>query len=103
MKIKQGDAYSVPVKVNLNGAPVNIEDVELVEFVVGGYRKLYPDEVSYADDYFYIPLTQQETFSWPANTAVMIDARVKFIGGNVQGIEKKMSVGVVDAESEVEL
>ena len=102
MKIKQGDAYSVPIQVKLNGEPLVMENVETVEFYIGGYRKLYPSEVTYdtSDGYFYIPVTQEETFSWTANSPVMLDARVKFIGGNVQGIEKPVSIGVVDAVSE---
>lgn len=102
MKIKQGDAYSIPIRVRLNGELIVPENVAAAEFYIGGYRKLYPSEVTYSasDGYFYIPVTQEESFSWAANSPITLDVRVKFIGGNVQGIEKPVSIGVVDAVSE---
>lgn len=102
MKIKQGDAYSIPVRVVLNGAAIAAEDAAEIEFYIGGYRKLYPGEVTYSaeDGYFYIPLTQSETFAWEANSAVALDARVKFSGGDVRGTERMTSIGIVDAVSE---
>ena len=43
IKIKQGDAYAVPIQVRLNGELINADDVEAVEFCVGdALRKLYP-------------------------------------------------------------
>lgn len=105
MKIKQGDAYSLPVRVELNGAAIAAEDAAEIEFYIGGYRKIYPGEVTYSaeDGFFYIPLTQSETFAWAANSAVQLDARVKFSGGDVRGLEKMTNIGVVDAISEEEL
>ena len=45
-KIKQGDAYSLPVQIKLNGSLINADDVETVEFCLGdGLRKLYPGDV----------------------------------------------------------
>lgn len=35
IKIKQGDAYAVPIQVRLNGELINADDVEAVEFCVG--------------------------------------------------------------------
>lgn len=105
-RIKQGDAYSLPVDIRLNGEPVNIADVSEVEFVFGdGLRKLYPGTVAYsaADSVFYLPLTQDETFAFPANSSVTLDIRVKFNGGNVIGIQRMIGVGVADATSEVAL
>lgn len=105
MNIKQGDAYSIPVEVLLNNEGVVLADVAEVEFYIGGYRKLYPGDVSYGAETgcFYVPITQAESFSWPENSPVYLDARVKFKGGNVQGIEKQIGIGVVDAVSEVVL
>lgn len=43
IRIKQGDAYSVPVLIRLNGEPVDIDEVAEVEFTFGdGMRKLFP-------------------------------------------------------------
>lgn len=105
-RIKQGDAYSLPVDIWLNGEPISIADVSEVEFVFGdGLRKLYPGDVPYstADAVFYLPLTQDETFAFPADSAITLDIRVKFNGGNVIGIQRMIGVSVADATSEVVL
>lgn len=102
VKIKQGDAVSVPVNLELNGEATDLAEIEQVEFFIGGYRKLYPGEVSYdeTEKCFYVPVTQEETFLWPENTSITIDARIKFHGGNVQGAEKQRYITVIDAVSE---
>ena len=42
-KIKQGDAYALPIQIRLNGELIGVEDVEAAEFCLGdGLRKLYP-------------------------------------------------------------
>lgn len=99
LTIKQGDAYKLPIKVNLNGAAVDINAVEKVEFVLGGITKLYPNEVEYVNGEFLYPLTQENSFSFEEGS-VDLDIRVKFVGGNVQGIPNKIVVTVNDAESE---
>lgn len=104
IKIKQGDAYSLPVQIKLNGSLINADDVETVEFCLGdGLRKLYPGDVSYepADNTFYLPLTQSETFAFPANGSVTLDIRVKFTGGDVIGVQRPDALAVYDAVSEV--
>ena len=46
IRIKQGDEYSVPVLIRLNGEPVEIDEVDEAEFAFGtGLRKLYPGDV----------------------------------------------------------
>ncbi len=103
--IKQGDAYSVPVSIQLNDAPINVQNIETAEFYIGGYRKLYPGDVQYSaeSDEFLVPISQEESLSWPEGESIVLDARIKFVGGNVQGIEKQINIGVVDAVSEVVL
>ena len=106
IRIKQGDQYAVPVLIRLNGEPVDIDEVAEAEFTLGdGLRKLYPGEVQYsaADSCFYLPLSQSETFAFPANGSVTLDIRVKFVGGNVIGVQRMESVAVADAASEVVL
>lgn len=98
--IKQGDAYAIPVKINLNGSPLDVQEVEEIEFYIGGYRKMYPGDVSLIGEEFNVPFTQEESLSWPEGEPVILDARVKFKGGNVQGIENQIQIGVVDAVSE---
>ena len=105
-KIKQGDAYALPIQIRLNGELIGVEDVEAAEFCLGdGLRKLYPGDVSYeaGDNTFYLPLTQSDTFSFPANGSVSLDIRVKFVGGNVVGVQRMESFAVADAASEVTL
>ncbi len=105
-KIKQGDAYALPIQIRLNGELIGVEDVEAAEFCLGdGLRKLYPGDVSYeaGDNTFYLPLTQADTFSFPANGSVTLDIRVKFTGGDVIGVLRPEALAVYDAASEVVL
>lgn len=106
IKIKQGDAYAVPIQIRLNGELINADDVEAVEFCAGGtLRKLYPEDVSYepGNNTFYLPLTQSETFAFPANGSVTLDVRVKFTSGDVIGVLRPDAFAVYDAASEVVL
>lgn len=105
-KIKQGDAYALPIQIRLNGELIGVEDVEAAEFCLGdGLRKLYPGDVSYeaGDNTFYLPLTQSDTFSFQANGSVSLDIRVKFTGGDVIGVLRPETLAVYDAASEVVL
>ncbi len=101
-KLKQGDACVIPVKISVNGEPVVIEDVETVEFRTGEVRKVYPGDVTFdaEDGCFHMPLTQEDTFSLPADDAVQFDVRVKFRGGAVIGTQKITMFLTVDALSE---
>lgn len=101
LTIKQGDAYSVPVKIAANGSPVSIEDVERVEFRFGEVRKLYPEEAEYDPESgeFRVPLSQEDTLKLPEDDAVLFDVRVKFKGGTVVGTRKMTPVLTADALS----
>ena len=106
IRIKQGDQYSVPILIRLNGEPLDLDDVAEVEFTIGNdMRKLWPQDVQYnsADECFYLPLTQAETIAFPANGSVTLDIRVKFVGGNVVVVQRMESFAVADAASEVTL
>lgn len=100
--IKQGDAYPLPVGVTLNGEAIALSDIETVEFMLGTIRKLYPDDATFnpEDNHFYVNLTQEDTFSLPANSAVNLDVRVKFVGGAVKGVQKPQYATIIDATSE---
>ena len=101
IKIKQGDRYNLPVAIEMGGVVLTPDSVETVEFMLGGHRKLFPGEVQYSveDESFHVPVTQEESFAWPAGETVWLDFRVKFPGGDVIGVEKKLGIAVVDAES----
>lgn len=107
IKIKQGDAYAVPIQVRLNGELINADDVEAVEFCVGdALRKLYPEDVSYepGNNTFYLPLTQQETFAFPANGLRCAGrAASSSRAGDVIGVLRPDAFAVYDAASEVVL
>ena len=100
-KLKQGDAFVLPVKIRVNGADVPVEDVERAEFTVGEVRKTYPEEASFDEENgrFLVPLTQEDTFSLPEDEGLRFDVRVKFRGGAVIGTQKVTVALVDDAES----
>lgn len=102
LRIKQGDECVIPVRININGAPVPIEDVEAVEFRSGDVRKLYPEDVEYdgENQMFNMRLRQEDTFTFPADDAVQFDVRVKFKGGAVIGTQKVTVFVTLDALSE---
>ena len=104
-KIKQGDSYKLPLKLTIGGELIAIQDIQTVEVYVGNIRKTYPGDVEYnaGDQMFYIPLTQDETFSLEANSGVSVDVRVKFTGGDVIGVYRMATLAVYDATSEVVL
>ena len=109
LTIKQGDAYGVPISAKLNGSPLNMADVDTVELTVGDgketlyVRKTYPGEVELReiDDklWLILPITQEETFTFPVSAAVAVDMRVMLSGGAVIGARKMVYVTVLDALS----
>ena len=104
--IKQGDAYSIPVSITVDGDTVNAETIaliETVEFMVGeGIRKVYPEEVSFdgENSLFLVPLTQAETFALEDGERIPFDVRVAFAGGDVVGTKTMQNIKVLDALSE---
>ena len=76
----QGDAFYLP----LRGKGFALEDVELIEFVIGSLRKIYPGDVLYDTEnaLFLFPLTQEETSRLAG--PMMGQARIKF--QNAQGV-----------------
>lgn len=101
-RLKQGDECVIPVRINVNGQPLNIDDVERVEFMTGNVRKVYPDEAEFDSESgcFRVRLLQEDTLSLPEDDAVRFDVRVKFSGGCVIGTQKMALVLVADALSE---
>lgn len=101
LKIMQGDQYAIVFTGTQDGAPLDLSKIEMVEFIVGKLRKIYPGEVTANDGKFYFPLTQEETFQFKsASQAVQI--RVKFtgaepvvIGTSIEGIRVSDSISKV--------
>ena len=97
----QGDQYAIVFTGTQDGAPLDLSKIEMIEFIVGKLRKIYPGEVTANDGKFYFPLTQEETFQFKsASQAVQI--RVKFtgsapvvIGTSIEGIRVSDSISKV--------
>ena len=102
IKLKQGDAYVLPLNITVNGGQLPASEVEAVEVRLGDVRKTYPEEITYDVDtgFFLVSLTQADTFSLPEDDAVQLDVRVKFRGGSVAGTQKVTMIVSVDALSE---
>lgn len=104
LKIMQGDQYAIVFTGTQDGKPLDLSAVELIEFIVGGLRKVYPDEVTTDEDgNFLFPLTQKETFAFKS-AVQSIQVRVKFAGTDevVIGTSAE-SIRVRDAISKVVL
>jgi len=100
MGIKQGDQYLIPISITSDGEPLNIENVETVEIVIGNLTKKYPSQINYDDteNVFLFPVLQTETFGFKAGST-KLDVRVKFTNGNVVGLEKIQTISVPSALS----
>ena len=105
--VKQGDAYDLRIALELCGETLTAEALPLlhcVEFMLGdGVRKVWPEEGSFRDGAFLMPLTQADTFSLEDGETVEFDARIHFVGGAVVGLKYTLRVMVCDALSEEEL
>ncbi len=101
IKIKRGDELALPVKITMGGEPLSVDDAELVEFRLGEIRKLWPEDAEYDAESgeFRVRLSQEDTFSLPADDAAQLDVRVKFRGGAVIGTRKVTMLVTVDALS----
>ena len=97
-RVKQGDAYALPVEIMAGEEALDVSSVEAVEFRIGNLRKVYPEEVFYAGGAFYVPLSQEETFSFRTMADVWFDLRIKYTNGTVQGIEP-MKIDVIQSLS----
>lgn len=85
LTLMQGDEYPISFKIKMQGKPVDINTIELVEFVIGDMVKKYPDTAYYDSDSskFKVFLTQEETFA--INKPLPVQVRVKFNSGDVVG------------------
>lgn len=100
LKIMQGDQYAIVFTGTQDGAPLDLSEIEMIEFIVGKLRKVYPGEVTTdTDGNFLFPLTQEETFGFEgAVQAVQI--RVKFTG-TLEPVIIGTSAGAVRVEDSI--
>lgn len=70
------------ISISVDGKPIEIINVDLVEFSFGELVKMYPSEsVKYEEGVFLVHLTQEETVSFGSSISVQV--RVKFSNNNV--------------------
>lgn len=86
MSMMQGDSYPVKLKIAaLDGTLITSEMCVCVEVTIGKIIRTWPDGgVQYQDGYWYMPLTQKQTFSM-ASRPQEVQARVSFRDGKVIG------------------
>ena len=46
LKIMQGDQYAIVFTGTQDGEPLDLSKIEMIEFIVGKLRKVYPGEVT---------------------------------------------------------
>lgn len=86
VRMMQGDSYPVKLKIAaLDGTVITSEMCVCVEVTLGKTTRTWPDGgVRYRDGYWYMPLTQKQTFSM-ALRPQEVQARVSFRDGKVIG------------------
>lgn len=82
----QGDSYDLGFTVlNNAGSVVTPYDILDMEITIGHLSKTYRrEELSFVDDRWHFPLTQEETFGyWPKSVKAQI--RIRWKNGIVEG------------------
>ena len=81
LKIMQGDQYAIVFTGTQDGEPLDLSKIEMIEFIVGKLRKVYPGEVTTdTDGNFLFPLTQEETFQFKsASQAIQTGTELQII------------------------
>lgn len=89
IRMMQGDQYRLPIEFkNEDGKPITQEEINDIEIFVGPFRKTISDggvQFERSDGVFYVFMTQKETFMLRGD--VKIQARIKFLSGDVTGID----------------
>lgn len=97
--IMQGDEYPLRFKITSDEEPININDVEIVEIVIGNVKRRYPDYI-YFDEVngeFIFNLTQEMTFALVG--AQDMQVRIKFKNSGWVFGEKMEKLQVVPSNS----
>ena len=88
MILTQGSTYKLNVPLTKDGTNIDIELVDIVEFMFQDIRKLYGSDgdVTYDNNnkVFVIPLSQKETFELSQDTRISYQARIKYKTGEVK-------------------
>jgi hypothetical protein len=88
MILTQGSTYKLNVPLTKDGTNIDVELVDIVEFMFQDVRKLYGSDgdVTYDNDnkVFIIPLSQKETFQLTEEGRISYQARIKYKDGEVK-------------------
>lgn len=89
MILTQGSTYKLNVPLtNSDGTNIDIDIVDIVEFMFQDIRKLYGSDgdVTYdnIDKVFIISLSQEETFKLTEERRISYQARIKYKDGEVK-------------------
>lgn len=81
----QGDQYPVPVYITSQGTYLDLSEISTVEITLHNITKRYPDEITYDSDMgaFLMPITQEESFSFPVKKRLYAQSRVLYNDGTV--------------------
>ena len=101
MVIVQGNTYRLPIRVKINGNVITDKDVKIVEFTFGCSKKKYPQEVTFEDDCFIVPMSQKDTLSLPTKKPSRYQVRVMFKDDSVKGTDPKEFVVTPSESKEV--
>ena len=90
MSLLQGNTYSLPIQIgNPDGSPIDIQDIQKAQFVIGKVEKFYDGTEEGTVTYdaqtgsFLVPLTEEETFGM--GNSVKWQVRILFANGKVDG------------------
>lgn len=93
MVIYQGNTYKLPIKLKISGKSIVADDVKKVEFAFGDVIKTYPEQATFKDETFIVPLTQEDTFSLDETEKAFYQVRVYFNDTSVKcTVPKKIEV-----------
>ena len=88
MILTQGSTYKLNVPLTKDGTNIDIELIDIVEFMFQDIRKLYGSDgdVTYDNEnkVFIIPLSQEETFKLNETSQIEYQARIKYKDGEVK-------------------
>lgn len=90
MIISEGNTYNLEIPITVDGNPIDINTVSIVEFMFDDIRKYYgtidglEGTVTYDGEKFIVPLTQEDTFHLNGEQSIKYQARVKFNNEEVQ-------------------
>ena len=95
----QGDSYRLPIEIKKNdGSTLESSDISALEVFIGGIRKTFPEDITYSEGSFNVPLSQKETFR--LRGTVKLKIRCKFLSGDVIGIDAG-EINITESTSKV--